>query len=111
MFVFSNLATSIDGKIGVASRAHFMLGTKEDAAEMMRVRRESDAILMGASTIRAYKSPCLIRGEPAPACMAPAGWENLTSAPLARTSGRMSAVITTTTQTTTGSPVRSRVSD
>lgn len=66
MFVFSNLATSLDGKIGVRSREHFMLGTKEDVKNMMLLRRHCDAIVMGASTLRSYKMPCLIRDEPAP---------------------------------------------
>ncbi len=57
MFIFSNLAISLDGKIATASRVHFPLGTPEDRRQMQVLRRESDAILMGATTLRAYRKP------------------------------------------------------
>ncbi len=60
MFIFSNLATSIDGKIATATREHFPLGTPEDRKQMMVLRRRSDAILMGASTLRAYQKPLIV---------------------------------------------------
>lgn len=59
MFIFSNLATSIDGKIATYSREFFPLGTPYDRKHMMTLRKKSDIILMGASTIRMYKKPCL----------------------------------------------------
>ncbi|MCC7441378.1 MAG: dihydrofolate reductase family protein [Bdellovibrionales bacterium] len=61
MLVFSNLATSIDGKIATARRSHFALGTKADHARMQVLRGRCDAILMGASSLRAFKRPCLYR--------------------------------------------------
>jgi riboflavin-specific deaminase-like protein len=63
VFVFSNLATSLDGKIATASRVHFPLGTAEDWRMMKVLRRRSDAILMGASTLRAYRKPCFAWGK------------------------------------------------
>lgn len=61
MFIFSNLATSIDGKIATQSRVHFPLGTPEDRKQMHVLRAKADAIIMGASTVRAFKKPCGIR--------------------------------------------------
>lgn len=63
MFVFSNLAISLDGKIASKSRAAHYLGTPEDRLQMQVLRRQCDAILMGASTLRAHQKPCLIRGR------------------------------------------------
>jgi riboflavin-specific deaminase-like protein len=60
MFIFSNLAISIDGKIATATREHFPLGTPEDRKQMILLRKKSDAILMGASTLRAYQKPLLV---------------------------------------------------
>lgn len=62
MFVFSNLATSLDGKIATTSRVLFPLGTDEDRRQMDVLRRKCDAVLMGASTFRVFKKPCLILG-------------------------------------------------
>ncbi|HAR41330.1 MAG TPA: hypothetical protein DCS07_01655 [Bdellovibrionales bacterium] len=68
MYIFSNLATSIDGKIATASRAHFPLGTPADREQMRRLRRRADAVLMGASSLRSFRRPLLIRknGKPGP---------------------------------------------
>jgi 5-amino-6-(5-phosphoribosylamino)uracil reductase len=63
MFIFSNLATSIDGKIATSSREFFPLGTPEDRRQMQRLRRESDAILMGATTLRTFRRPLIVVGE------------------------------------------------
>lgn len=57
-FVFSNLAISLDGKIATASREPFSLGTPADRKQMQVLRKECDALLMGASTLRAYKKFC-----------------------------------------------------
>jgi riboflavin-specific deaminase-like protein len=57
-FVFSNLATSLDGKIATASRAPFYLGTPADRKQMQVFRKRCDALLMGASTLRAYRKFC-----------------------------------------------------
>jgi 2,5-diamino-6-(ribosylamino)-4(3H)-pyrimidinone 5'-phosphate reductase len=62
MFVFSNLATSLDGKIATASRELFPLGTPEDRKQMMVLRQECDAVLMGAATLRPYRLPLIVRG-------------------------------------------------
>src|SRR6478672_6851800 len=52
MFIFSNLAISLDGKIGTRKRNLFPLGTAEDRREMNILRLQCDALLMGASTLR-----------------------------------------------------------
>src|SRR5436190_2244479 len=62
MFIFSNLATSLDGKIATADRSHFYLGTPADRLQMQVLRKKADAIVMGASTLRSFKGPLLIRG-------------------------------------------------
>jgi riboflavin-specific deaminase-like protein len=61
MFVFSNLATSLDGKIASRDREHFYLGTPADRREMQRLRKRADAILMGASTLRAFRAPLAVK--------------------------------------------------
>jgi len=63
MFVFSNLATSLDGKIATQKRNFFPLGTQEDLRQMQVLRQRCDAVLMGAATFRAYKKPCLASGR------------------------------------------------
>jgi riboflavin-specific deaminase-like protein len=60
LFVFSNLAITLDGKIAPADKKYFALGTEADRKQMQCLRQEADVILMGASTLRSYKSPCLI---------------------------------------------------
>jgi riboflavin-specific deaminase-like protein len=60
MFVFSNLATSIDGKIATHNRAHVPFGTPADRKQMRVLRKRADAIIQGASTLRAFKRPLLI---------------------------------------------------
>lgn len=67
MFVFSNLATSLDGKIATASREYFPLGTPEDRRWMQVLRRECDAVVMGASTIRTFRRFCGVTGATAAA--------------------------------------------
>jgi len=67
MFVFSNLAISLDGKIATARREHFPLGTKADLTQMIELRKRCDAILMGAATLRVYQKPCRVKGaDPQP---------------------------------------------
>lgn len=58
MFVFSNLATSLDGKIATRVRGHHPLGTAEDRRQMLVLRRQCDVVLMGAGTLRAYRRYC-----------------------------------------------------
>jgi riboflavin-specific deaminase-like protein len=64
MFVFSNLAMSLDGKIAAKGRGFFPLGSPNDLKEMLRLRRSSDAILIGASTLRPYRKASLARPGP-----------------------------------------------
>lgn len=59
-FVFSNLATSIDGKIATASRKHFFLGTPADRKQMQVLRKKCDVVVMGASTLRSWKRPAAV---------------------------------------------------
>lgn len=54
---------SLDGKIATQQRTLFPLGTAEDLHHMQVLRKRCDAILMGASTMRVYKNPCLIHGQ------------------------------------------------
>jgi riboflavin biosynthesis pyrimidine reductase len=61
MFVFSNLATSIDGKIASKDRGHFLLGTPEDRRLMQVLRAKSDVVVFGASTLRTHQRPCIVR--------------------------------------------------
>lgn len=66
MFVYSNLAISLDGKISTYDRKIAYLGTPEDRAQMQRLRAEADVILFGASTLRANREPALSKpGYPA----------------------------------------------
>ena len=62
MFVFSNLATSLDGKIAIAGHGHLPLGTEADWKEMQRLRRKADCILYGATTLRDLRKTCRAQG-------------------------------------------------
>lgn len=62
MKILSNLAISLDGKIATRSRVHFPLGTPADRKLMQVLRKRADAILMGASTLRAYRKPLIASG-------------------------------------------------
>ncbi len=64
MYIFSNLATSLDGKIATGGRAFFALGTKKDLARMDVLRRRCDAVIMGAETLRTFKKPLRVQGRP-----------------------------------------------
>ena len=65
MFIFSNLATSLDGKIATHSREFFPLGTPEDRRVMQVLRAKSDVVLFGASSLRTFKKPCIVYGSEA----------------------------------------------
>lgn len=68
MFVFSNLATSLDGKIATASRAFFHLGTPADRRQMQVLRKRADVVVMGASTLRTCRFYCGLKaGKKQPA--------------------------------------------
>ncbi|MCM2324783.1 MAG: dihydrofolate reductase family protein [Oligoflexia bacterium] len=62
MFIFSNLATSLDGKIATRDRSLFPLGTPADRRQMHVLRGRADAILMGASTLRTHRRFCHAQG-------------------------------------------------
>ena len=63
MFIRSNLAISLDGKIATADRSHFYLGSEEDRSRMRALRRDTEAVIMGAQTIRSFKKPCLAQSS------------------------------------------------
>lgn len=63
MFVFSNLAMSLDGKIGTSARGFLPLGTPRDLQQMQLLRKKCDAILMGATTLRSFHNPCKIKNS------------------------------------------------
>ena len=62
MFIFSNLATSLDGKIATASRELYALGTAQDRKTMQALRGKCDVVLFGASSLRAFQRPCILSG-------------------------------------------------
>lgn len=62
MFVFSNLATSLDGKIATSNRELFHLGTPADRKQMQVLRKKADVIVMGASTLRTHQAFCPVFG-------------------------------------------------
>lgn len=62
VFVFSNLAISLDGKIATKDRGIFLLGTPADRKQMQVLRKRSDVVVMGASTLRAHQKYCPIFG-------------------------------------------------
>ncbi len=55
MEILSNFAVTLDGKIAPASRKFVKLGTSVDWANMMRLRGTVDAVLFGATNMRAFK--------------------------------------------------------
>lgn len=57
-FVFSNLATTLDGKIATAGREFFQLGSQSDIKLLRRLRNKADSVLMGAETLRTWRKPC-----------------------------------------------------
>src|SRR5271165_3997755 len=65
MFVFSNLATSLDGKIATRSRALYPLGTATDHKMMQVLRGQADVIVLGASSMRVFRKPFIVSGPPA----------------------------------------------
>ncbi len=62
MFVFSNLATSLDGKIATVERDLYHLGTPADRKHMQVLRKRAEVIIMGASTLRTIRQYCPVRG-------------------------------------------------
>jgi riboflavin-specific deaminase-like protein len=62
VFVFANLAISVDGKIATVRRGHLPIASAYDRRLMQSLRRRCDAVLTGAGTLRAYRKPNLARG-------------------------------------------------
>lgn len=56
-----NMASSVDGKITSARREYPRLTSKRDKILMDRIRAESDAVAIGAGTLRADDPPLQIR--------------------------------------------------
>ena len=65
MIIRSNLAISVDGKIATPSREFYALGTPEDRRQMQVIRRLSDVVIFGASSLRTYRKPCTVGGAAA----------------------------------------------
>ena len=61
MRVFANLAVSLDGKIADLSDPKRLLGTSFDRQNMEVLRRQCDAIIVGANTLRAHSDPMRLR--------------------------------------------------
>ncbi|NCN26972.1 RibD family protein [bacterium] len=61
MRVFSNLASSLDGKIALAKKPSLPLGTAFDRQMMQRLRLKSEAIVFGAETLRVMKTTARLR--------------------------------------------------
>lgn len=59
MAVFSNLATSIDGKIATVSREFFGMGSEKDIHLLRKLRGNADAIIYGAEVLRAFQKACV----------------------------------------------------
>jgi len=57
--VFFNQVSSLDGKIAPHGNDAYSLGTKTDLKWLRQLRNESDVVVMGASTLRSWKRPCL----------------------------------------------------
>jgi 2,5-diamino-6-(ribosylamino)-4(3H)-pyrimidinone 5'-phosphate reductase len=55
VYVLSNLAVSLDGKIAPRDRRFFKLGSAADLKEMLRLRKRAGAVIIGASTLRPYR--------------------------------------------------------
>jgi len=62
-FVYLNMAATVDGKITSAAREYPRLTSRFDRDSMDRLRAESDAILVGARSIRADNPFLHVRSE------------------------------------------------
>ena len=57
MRVFSNTATSLDGRIGTVLHDHVAIGSVEDRRMMSVLRAQADAVLVGGRTFRNWPLP------------------------------------------------------
>ncbi|MCD6338744.1 MAG: dihydrofolate reductase family protein, partial [Verrucomicrobia bacterium] len=64
LFVFLNMAASLDGKIATADRRESRLGSRRDARRLLALRAAADAILCGGRTIRAENADLRLRSPP-----------------------------------------------
>ncbi len=59
MLVFSNSATSLDGRLSTTRNDHVSLGTPEDRRWMSVLRAKADAVLVGGRTFRNWALPLI----------------------------------------------------
>lgn len=59
VYVLSNLAMSLDGKIAPRDRRFFSLGGPADLKNMLELRKGAQAVIIGASTLRPYRKASL----------------------------------------------------
>lgn len=59
MWVFSNTAVSLDGRIGTVGGDHFNVGTDEDRRRMGIFRGKADAVFVGGETFRMGPVPII----------------------------------------------------
>lgn len=59
MWVFSNTAVSLDGRIGTVGGDHFNVGTDEDRRRMGIFRGKADAVFIGGETFRMGPEPII----------------------------------------------------
>ena len=59
MYIFSNTAVSLDGRIGTVDHHHFNVGSDEDRRRMGLLRAKADAVLVGGQTFRMGPEPII----------------------------------------------------
>lgn len=57
MFIFSNTAISLDGKISTIKNDHLRLGSQLDIQKMDELRERADAVVVGGNTFRNNPQP------------------------------------------------------
>ncbi|MGI5469646.1 RibD family protein [Streptomyces sp. CA-132043] len=72
-YVLLSVATSVDGHIDDTSSSRLLLSNSEDFARVDQVRAESDAILIGAGTMRADNPRLLVNSDERRAARVAAG--------------------------------------
>lgn len=69
-----NMAVSVDGRINSRRRERFSLGSKRDRRLMDELRSASDAVIIGAGTVRHDGHPMMIRYPDLRAMRVSRGW-------------------------------------